>query len=148
MSWTTVTLLNQNVAAGVNSAVDALGLFTVGEKRQIHGIERCVLDIAFSGFAANNNVAGRWAMVQVTDDAMAAGAVPDPFGEPTAGWVFNEALLWDDADLNLHHLHFDLRTRRRLDGARNTFALMVENSASSSASLQYYSSARILFTWR
>ena len=64
--------------------------------------------------------------MQVSDDALAAGAVPDPIGDPTAGWMYNEAVQLDEPTLVNTHFERDIRSKRRLEGDRNTIMFALE----------------------
>ncbi len=148
MTWLSTTLLNQGTAPAASTVVDLLGFFTVGEKRSLNGIRRLIVDMSWVGSAANVDIAARIGVIQVSDDSLAGGVVPDPLTDPTAGWLMNEGLLWDEPNLEQARQHWDLKVPRRLDGARNTFAFMLENSVSSGGNINWYLSVRALLTWR
>ena len=143
--WTQATVTEALLAAGAQTVVDLLGGFTVGEKRAIQSIIRIIGHFYYKSQSVNADVHGRWGIHQVTDDAMAALAVPDPLGDFESGWMINTDFSWDRAASEYVREDVDIKSRRRLAGGLNTIAYVLDNSAASNASVQFSFGFRILY---
>jgi len=145
MGWTNATSGGFAVAAANTTALDLLGAFTVGEKFNIGTILRVVGVINYRGAVANATIIARWGLAIVSDDALALGSVPDPVGDPSFGWFFNDSLMWNEPNQEHRERNIDLGTSRRLIGDASTLIASFENGSGSSQNLEVKFALRILY---
>ncbi len=149
-AWLTSTLSNQLTNGGAQTFFDFLGALTVAEKRMVKGIVRILLTMTFAPNTAASNTRGRFGIIQVPDDVISESAgVPDPTGDTGAGWLINQyyqtnAPLTTDPPLVMQ---FDLRSRRRLDGQRNSLVFVMDVDGGGGP-LRWSTGARVLYSIR
>ena len=143
------TLLNQSTGVGSQTIVDVLGALTVAEKHQVGTILRTIYRFSLRHSVAGSRVAVRFGGIKVSDDALAAGAVPDPFGDLEAGWMYNEWVFQEQADNNTISIERDIKAKRRLQGLAETIAFVLDNDPGSAAGSAIWSiGLRTLFSIR
>ena len=126
--------------------VDLFAGFTLADKRIVKTIIRMLIHFVYKNPTANVQTFGRWGIHQMTDDALAAGAVPDPLGDFTAGWMVNEHFHTDESTLTDNHRYLDIRSKRRLEGDRNTIGFVIESDPASNGGVDWAYGIRILYT--
>ena len=126
--WLNSTLINQTTVVGGVTTFDLLGGLTVAEKRNVARVDRCFGDFMFRGQNANTALAGRFGLIVVTDDAMAALVVPDPLNDDESSWYWNQVLLWDEPTVEYARVRMDAKTRRRIPQS-STMAFVCEVTA-------------------
>ena len=122
---------------------DLFGGFTDQEKLNIHSVVRLFGQIMWRGTAGNNFILARLGIGTISNDAMAAAVTPDAFDDEEFGWYTNQALLWDEPSITYKDRDIDVRTSRLIKPDTTLF-LSVENSSSSSGSLEIATSFRML----
>ena len=126
--------------------VDLLGGLTVADKQRVDKIVRTIMTFRYWQNSANGEVHGRIGMHVVTDDALAAGAVPDPAGDFRSAWYFNEQYYTDDTRVGiLDILKYDTRTQRKIPSL-STLCWMLEANAGSGGSLIWGLGVRCLYS--
>ena len=144
VGWLNSTVIDQTTAVGAETTLDLLGGLTFAEKRIVARVEVVFGSIHFRSIAANATILGRYGIIVVGDDALAAGALPDPFGDDESSWMWNRELLWDRTDLE--HTILEIRTRtRRLIPQGSTLAFVLENSALSANTMGWNLGLRLLY---
>ena len=135
---TTVSVGSQLVLEIVDQIIDGVPDST---------IERIVGAIKINPAANALNVFYRTGLVVVTDDAMAAGAVPDPFADPASWlWESSGALITDSTtkpDSGVV-IPIDVRSRRRLRQEDMSLAFVIENLAGSGADMTIFQHLKVL----
>ena len=144
-AWTSTTLENFSLGSATSANIDALGAFTVIAKQDVGTVLRVIGTMTFRAAGAGSLVTGGVGMVRVTDDAMAAGALPDPLGDLSSSWLFNQRWSQEDAANVPVRYDVDVKSRRRLDGFGQTIALVLQSSSASVGSTLVNSSFRLLF---
>ena len=128
--WTNASLEpDTTLSAGSTTIVDLLGAFTVAEKFNIGTILRVFGEVVYRSQTVNANILGRFGLAIVSDDALAAGALPDPLGDDKFGWYWNAVMLWDDTELKYRSSPVNVVTKRKLIGDASTLALVLEGDA-------------------
>ena len=146
-NWTSMTLYEQSDAPGAQTIVDALGSFTVAEKRDVRSLIRLVFKYTFHQISANSEIQGRFGFHVITDDALAAGVVPEPLGDSESSWWANESYFADRPEVGFRDVvERDIRTGRRLPGELSTLAFIHDNNVASGGSVGWSIAARILYT--
>ncbi len=86
----------------------------------------------------------------VTDDALAAGSVPDPgaAGDPDSSLMMHQFFEWDRTALEYLTQEGKTGVQRKLPSSKMTLAMVVDNDAGSNASLLFAFSLRVLFAWK
>ena len=141
--WTTATLNETNTLAGFATAFDALGGFTLTEKHNLSGFITCHYDFHWKSAAVNAQVFGRWGLIVVEDDAMAAGVLPEAIQDSDAPWLHNQHFHWDESSLTERFVHGQMKAKRRI-GIKETLMFQVQVNASSNSSVDWGIGMRIL----
>ena len=143
--WVSTTLSEQQNAAGADSVVDLLSGLTVSDKQRVDRIVRCIMVFRYHQLTANSEVHGRIGMHVVTDDALTAGAVPDPAEDFRSAWYYNEQYAADRAEVGYPEvIRYDTRTQRKIPSL-STLAWMIETNSLSAGSVVWYLGVRLLF---
>ena len=146
VGWTSSTLFNGTVGDGSQSVVDGLGGLTVAEKRDVRTILRTIGTLYVRATSAGSLVTGRFGLIKVTDDAMAAGVLPDPVGDTESSWLYNTMYRQEDAANVPVRYDFDLKGRRRLMGDGQTIGIIIESSTTSVGEATYSFGIRFLYS--
>ena len=146
MAWGQSDLNEQSTNAGSSTVDDLLTTMDVAQKRRVASILRILIDFHYSSVTANAQIFGRFGLVVVHDDAMAASALPDPLTDDESSWMINQHFHHDQPDLNEKVEHYDLRSRRRFPSDLYTVALILQNSVSSNAAMEWGMGLRYLYT--
>jgi len=127
---------------------DALGGFTVREKDRIARIERLIGAVSTSAVTSGARYSGAFGFHIVTDDALAAVAVPDPIGDEDSAWYWHQEFHSRNVDFERMHQPFDTKTKRVLNSSKMTlmFALNVDGVSDSTVQWEVY--FRLLFSWK
>jgi len=142
-----MTLNSQGVTGTAETIVDALGQFTIDAKDKIHSILRIVGQFQYRINAVNAEIGGRFGFIVVSDDALAANAVPDPATDSESDWMLNMVYYADDSTLRMHQIDFDNRSARRLPGGEHTLAFVIEGNIATNT-VNWGIGARILFSYK
>ena len=142
--WTSLTLTNQSIGVGAQTLTDALGAFTLAEKQQIMNIKRVVGTFRVRSASAGSIATGRYGLVKVTDDALAASAVPDPLGDLESDWLLNHHFYQEEGQNIPFSREIDNKSGRTLRGFGQTLAWVLDNSSGSTASIVYAIGLRFL----
>ena len=146
-AWAQIGLSEQQTAANGQVIQDVLTGLSVAEKRAVHSVLRVILDFGWSATGANFAVNARIGLVVVHDDALAAGAVPDPFGDEAAGWMLNQWVSVDGAaSADFRHITRDLRAGRVLPGEFSTLAFVLDAASSNDSSMNWSLGLRVLYS--
>ena len=114
-------------------------------------IIRIVGSIKWHPTVVNLDVFARFGLVVMDEDARSAGAVPDPWADPTQ-WLWEETdwMIVDSVQESHQFNRFDLNIRamRKLPEFRSSLVLVVENLAASGAILAYFLGIKVLVAHR
>jgi len=145
--WLNFSLFNATLTDGGLLTADLLGALTLVEKNDVRSVVRVIWSFFVRSATAGNRASGRFGMIVVTDDAMAASAVPDPLGDPLDAWYLNTGFFQEDAANVPVEQRGDLRSARRLLGDGQTIAFVAESDlGSSSGSMLITFMARVLYS--
>jgi len=114
LMWTSATLINQSTVAGAVLHFDALGAFTLTEKHNITGLVRAHMHLIYKGATTNNPISFAAGLIVADDDAIAAGAVSDPFTDADASWALHTLGLDESITDDTQHIRMDSKSRRRI----------------------------------
>jgi len=139
------TLDQRQLLAAAEDVSDLLGGLTVAEKQRVGTVLRIVGDIYIHNETVNAQVFGRWGIHPVTDDGLAASAVPDPTTDVGAGWMWNEHFYSDSSTVgrDAYRSKLDIRAKRRIAG-ETTLAFVIENIGA--GPMQYAFGFRLLYS--
>ena len=101
---------------------------------------RFTIRSAVAGFLSS----GRFGITQVTDDALAAVAMPDPAGDFSSSWMINQHYIQEDGANVPVIIDRDLRAQRTLRGERNTVGFVLD--ATGSAASVWSIALRVLYS--
>ena len=118
----------------------------MAEKEKVDTILRTIWTFNVRCSAAGFRCFGRFGLVQVTDDALAAGAVPDPLGDTQSAWMLNFKFFQEEADNRHIYYEGDLKAKRKLRGLGQSIAIVMESDAASTATAVVSFGIRTLFS--
>ena len=146
MIWHSATLDEITTNSGAQTISDVLtGLQNV-DKGDVDRVIRILLKLQVRSSGAGVLVNGRFGLVRVTQDAFDGAAVPDPAGDLSADWLFNEYYTQIDAANVPVYVNLDIRSGRTLRGTRQTFSFVLD--AGGSANSIWSMGMRLLFAMR
>ena len=140
--------------ASTNITALAIGAQTVVEVLDqtiddiAHGtIMRILGNLTMRAAAANLQIFFRAGLIVVTDDALVAGAVPEPWADP-APWMWEDTGLFETDSANdgsqYHRLVIDVRVKRRMPQAEHSLVMVLENLAASGTGLDFHLNLKAL----
>ena len=144
--WTSTSLDEQNIAIGAQDVTDLLGGLTVSDKQRVGTVLRIVGDFIYHNTTLNAQTFGRWGIHVVTDDAMTAGALPDPSGDFRGAWMWNSHFYIDRSVAgDSVHERFDIRSKRIIPSL-STLAWILEIGSAANGAMDYSWTARLLYS--
>ena len=99
--------------------------------------------------SASNNTDSSWraGLIVVTDDALAAAAVPEPGADP-AQWMWEESGQIANSDFNDQSqwlkLAIDVRVKRRMPQASSSLAFILDNLVGSGSTIDFALNLKVL----
>ena len=145
-NWVNSSLGSGTVADGGSAVIDVLGGLTLIEKQQVGTILRTLWTVSVRSSTAGNLAFGRFGLIRVTDDAMAASSVPTPLSDHLSSWMLNNTYRQEDAANVPREYSGDLRSQRRLEGFEQTIAFAIESDPASVGNAIYSFGFRFLFS--
>ena len=110
-------------------------------------IVRTIGSLTLRALTAAQSVFFRAGLIIVTDDALQAGAVPDPWVDP-ASWMWEHADMLrvsnSDSGSQYMRLAIDVKVQRRLPQIENSLAMVFDNSSFSGASFEFFLNLKVL----
>ena len=136
------------MAVNAISVFDALGAFTVREKDRIARIETVIGRFTHQSSTEGARRHGAFGLHVVTDDAMAAAAVPDPIGDEDSAWYWHEEFNAESVGGESITSRWQTRTKRVLASSKMTLMFAAQVSSASDSAIIYSVNMRVLFTWK
>ena len=133
------------VVPNATATFDVLGGFTVQEKFLL----RVYFDFHYGSQSLNQAVYGAWGLHVVTDDALAAVAVPDPAAaaEPESSWMWWQHFFQDTSQLEKLTIIGKTLTQRLIPN-RSSLVFTLNNDIASDGNMEFSVNLRTLFEWR
>ena len=145
MSW----FNNQSVPATL--AIGAQSIFQLDASLPSalnagYTILRMVLGLAIVSPSSNVDILGAHGVSLVTQDALTAGAVPDPETDLVDWYLLDHFYLEMGSSERAQQYQWDIRSKRRIRGGDRTIVHVMDNSVSSTGTLRYSVWFRLLVT--
>ena len=141
--WTTATLNEASPGPGGQQITDLLGGFTLTEKHNISGVVTIHWDLSLRATTPGQNIHGRFGMIVVEDDALAASAVPEAVTDGDAPWLLNRFWNFLSSADESKYLSGQVKARRRI-GIKETLAFIFESDSTSDGSVDMAFGMRVL----
>jgi len=146
--WTTATLNAQILGPSNQTFFDALGGLTLADKNEIRRVVRVHLSFGYSSDVGGNHVFGRFGLIVANDDAIVAGAVPDPVNDSGDSWMMNDIFHTEIDNLQQkQEIKHDIRASRLIPSGKS-LVFVLDTDAAQVGNLHWHVGMRLLLEHR